>query len=237
MRHATLILVRHGHTAANPGGKEARMSGWTNFPLSELGRRQAEALHRRLAGEPRAAALYTSPLQRAADTARVLEELAGSGAIPCDGLREISCGEVDGLPVTHVQEEYPELWATNLRQEDPDFRWPGGESYRELRERSLAAIQRIAADHPGERVYLVTHSGVLSQVIGSLHGTSPAEWERFRPGNCSLTELRWNCESGELVRFDDREHLAGLVPEEEGGGPTPRPEPPAEIASRRPPAE
>jgi broad specificity phosphatase PhoE len=235
MGKTTLLLVRHGHTAANPGGKEARMSGWTNFPLSDVGRRQAEALHRRLAAEDRAVALYTSPLQRAADTARILEDLAGGGALPCEGLREISCGEVDGVPVDQVQEKYPDLWASNLRQDDPDFRWPGGESYRELRRRSLAAVRSITVAHPGERVYLVTHAGVVSQLIGAIRGTSPAEWERFRPGNCSLTELRWNSRGGELIRFDDREHLAGLVPDEEGG-PTPRPGLPLESASTRPPA-
>lgn len=190
------------------------MSGWTNFPLSDLGRRQAEALSRRLAEEAASiSALYASPLQRASDTARAL---TGLGEIRClEDLREIGCGEVDGWPLSQVRERYPDLWEANLRQDDPDFRWPGGESYRELRDRSLAALDRIAAAHPGERVAVVTHAGVLSQVIGWLHGTSPAEWAKFRPGNCSLTEVEWAGDCGTVRTFDDRSHLAGINPEEE----------------------
>jgi broad specificity phosphatase PhoE len=216
-RPARLILIRHGHTAANSGSAELRMSGWTNFPLSELGRRQAEALSRRLAEGPPVSALYASPLQRASDTARALTGL-GIREIRClEELREIGCGEVDGWPVSLVGERYPDLWEANLRQEDPHFRWPGGESYQELRDRSLAALNRIAAAHPGERVAVVTHAGVICQAIGWLHGISPAEWSRFRPGNCSLTEIEWAADCGTVLVFDDRSHLEAVNPEQERG--------------------
>jgi broad specificity phosphatase PhoE len=215
-RPAWLVLLRHGHTAANSGSAEPRMSGWTNFPLSELGRRQAECLSRRLAEAPPVSALYASPLQRASDTARALTSLGKREIRYLEDLREIGCGEVDGWPVSRVRERYPDLWEVNLRQEDPDFRWPGGESYRELRDRSLAALNRIAAAHPGERVAVVTHAGVLSQAIGWLHGTSPAEWSRFRPGNCSLTEVEWAAGCGTVLVFDDRSHLEEINPDAEG---------------------
>jgi broad specificity phosphatase PhoE len=212
---ARLILIRHGHTAANSGSAEPRMSGWTNFPLSDLGRRQAEALSRRLTEGPPVSALYASPLQRASDTARALTGLRIREIRYLEDLREIGCGEVDGWPVSQVRERYPDLWEANLRQDDPDFRWPGGECYRELRDRSLAALNRIAAAHPGERVAVVTHAGVLSQVIGWLHGTGPAEWSRFRPGNCSLTEVEWAADRGTVLVFDDRSHLEEVNPERE----------------------
>lgn len=214
MPSTRLVLIRHGHTAANSGSAVLRMSGWTNFPLSDLGRRQAEALSRRLAAEaPALSALYASPLQRASDTARAF---TGLGEIRyLEDLREIGCGEVDGWPVSRVQERYPDLWEANRRQDDPDFRWPEGESYRELRDRSLAALGRIAAAHPGQRVAVVTHAGVLCQAIGWLHGTSPAEWSRFRPGNCSFSEVEWAGECGTVLTFDDRSHLEEVNPEEE----------------------
>lgn len=213
-RPARLVFIRHGHTVAN-SGSESRMSGWTNFPLSDLGRRQAEALSRRLAEEPPVSALYASPLQRASDTARALTALKIQDIRYLEDLREIGCGEVDGWPVSRVRERYPDLWEANLQQDDPDFRWPQGESYRELRDRSLAAMDRIAAAHPGERVAVVTHAGVICQVIGWLHGTSPAEWSRFRPGNGSLTEVEWAGDCGTVLTFDDRSHLEKVNPEEE----------------------
>lgn len=225
-----LLLIRHGHTAANSGA-ERLMSGWTDFPLSPLGRRQAEALSRRLAMEPAVSALYTSPLQRATGTARALTGLRPPpGAFhPLDDLREVGCGEVDGWPVSQVMKQYPGLWEANLRQDDPGFRWPGGESYREFRERCLAAVRRIAAAHPGERIAVVTHAGVVCTVIGWLHGTGPAQWEKYRPGNCSLTEVDWLGDRGTVIRFDDRSHLRGVNPEEETAGA------PGLPASTRPP--
>lgn len=192
------------------------MSGWTDFPLSPLGRRQAEALARRLANEPPVSALYTSPLQRALDTARTLTGAGLPDLTSLDDLREQWCGEVDGWPVSEVRKRFPDLWEANFRQADPDFRWPGGESHCELRERCLAAIRRLAAAHPGERVAVVTHAGVICTVIGWLHGTSPAQWEKYRPGNCSLTEIDWTGDCGTMIRFDDRAHLVGVKVEDDG---------------------
>jgi broad specificity phosphatase PhoE len=210
MTSTRLVLIRHGQTASNGGSPGMRMSGWTDLPLTERGWHQAKLLRRRLEAGAPFAAIYTSPLQRARDTALGLYE-AGLGPLRVrEDLREIHCGEVDGRPVDEVQRHFSEYWEANLRQEDEDFRWPGGESYREFRERCLRAIRALAAAHPGERVAVVTHSGLISQVLGALHGLSPARWEPFRPDNTALTELDWSGEHGVLVRFDDRAHLAGL---------------------------
>lgn len=207
---ALLVLVRHGHTAGNDAGRRVRMSGRTDLPLSPLGRRQAEVLSAALRAGPRAAAVHASPLARALDTAR---GLAGPHLGPlrlAPDLQEIDCGEVDGLPVGEVEERYPDLWRANRRQDDPGFRWPGGESYAELRARILAALSRIAGAHAGERVVVVTHAGVIAQALGFLHDVGPERWERFRPGNCSLTEVWWRQGSGRLVRFDERSHLCDV---------------------------
>jgi broad specificity phosphatase PhoE len=202
---ARLILIRHGHTSSNSSGG-LRMSGWTDTSLSDRGWRQVACLARRLPSEP-APVLYSSPLLRALETARPVAEAAGAELRLEPDLREIHCGEVDGWPVEKVRRLYPGLWEANLRQDDEGFRWPGGESYRELRERSLGALRRIAAAHSGERVLVVTHAGVISQIVGCLRGTGAARWECHRPENCSLTEVDWEAESGRLVSFDDRGHL------------------------------
>lgn len=209
-----LILIRHGHTSSNSSGG-VRMSGWTDTPLSGRGRRQVACLARRLSSEP-ASVLYSSPLLRALETARPAAEAAGAELRLEPDLREIHCGEVDGWPVEDVRRKYPQLWEANLRQDDEGFRWPGGESYRELRERSLGALRRIAAAHPGERVLVVTHAGVISQAVGCLRGVGPACWERFRPDNGSLTELDWEGETGRVVSYDDRGHLVEELVEEPG---------------------
>ena len=102
---------------------------------------------------------------------------------------------------------YPALWRPNLRQDDEGFRWPGGESYRELRARSWRALHAVAVAHPGGRVALVTHAGVLSQIFGRLAGLSPARWGAFRTGSSSVSEIEWLHGSVTLIRLDDRRHL------------------------------
>ena len=208
MAHTRLVLIRHAHTESNGSGPGLRMSGWTDLPLTSLGWWQVERLAQRMrSGAEAFAALYASPLQRTRDTARAVVPVS-LGPLQLEPLlREIHCGDFDGLPVEEVRRKAPELWEANLRQDDADFRWPGGESYRELRARSLAALHSLAARHPGQRVAVVTHAGVISQVLGALAGTSPARWEDFRPGNTALTEVAWSEEGGRCLSFDDRSHL------------------------------
>ncbi|HEU4631281.1 MAG TPA: histidine phosphatase family protein [Gemmatimonadaceae bacterium] len=203
-----LILIRHGHTASN-GTDGARMSGRTDVPLSARGRAEIARLCDRLRGTAPFAAIYTSPLQRAHRTALALAG-AGLGRVRiCAALQEIDCGVLDGVPLSDVQQRFPALWAANCRQDDERFRWPGGESYRELRCRSLQAVRAVARAHPGARVALVTHAGVISQIVGAIEGVSPARWECHRPANTALTEIDWGRGEGVVVRFDDRGHLGG----------------------------
>jgi broad specificity phosphatase PhoE len=108
-----------------------------------------------------------------------------------------------------VQRRFPELWRENLRQARENFRWPGGESYREFRDRCVAAVQSIAANHAPGCVAIVTHAGVISQIVGSIYGLSPACWVSFRPGNASISELVWRGDRGVIVSFDCRLHLSG----------------------------
>lgn len=198
----TILLVRHGHTAGNAAGSHVIMSGWTDLALSPEGIRQARRLAAYLAAGPALTVVYTSPLQRARETA---DEIARACAVPYildGGLREINCGAADGMTIAAVQQHYPNEWARNLAQEDPDFRWPGGESYRELRARCWTALETIALRHPGARVAAVTHAGVISQVLGHISGENPARWEVMRPHNASLTELAWQDDGPRLVCFD-----------------------------------
>ncbi len=207
MQPTTLDLIRHGHVADNDAGEHARLCGWTDPPLSPLGRWQADALRAQLRREPAAAAVYASPLRRARNTAQAVADALGLPLRLRRSLREIGCGAVDGWPLSLVKRRYPTLWATNLAQRDPAFRWPGGESCRTFRARAVRVVERIAAAHPGERVLVVTHTGVITQLLGALAGTSAARWDAFRVGNASITELRWPQGPGTLLRVDDRRHL------------------------------
>jgi alpha-ribazole phosphatase/probable phosphoglycerate mutase len=199
-----LLLIRHAHTSSN-GGSTALLSGRTDLPLSARGWGEVTLLARRVRGT-HFNAIYSSPLRRARDTASAFEAL---GPVQlCPELQEIDCGVLDGLPLADVKRRFPRYWAANLRQDDERFRWPGGESYREFRARSIGVIRRLAQAHSGQTIAVVTHAGVISQIIGALEGLSPAAWEQFRPGNTGISRVTWHCGSATVLAFDDRTHLS-----------------------------
>lgn len=201
MPPATLVLVRHAHAGEPDTGSPERLSGWYDLPLSPVGRRQLEPLQRKLAALPAPAALYSSPLRRALATAAAVAWTTGLPVRLLGALREISCGRLEGIPLEQLRAQHRALWERHVARHDPEFRWPGGESYRELRRRAWRAVARIVSAHPGQRVVVVTHAGVITQLVGALAGVSAASWERFRVGNASITELEIG-ESARLTRFD-----------------------------------
>lgn len=196
MLATSLLLVRHGRTLDS-----TRLAGWYDPPLSADGVQQAHQLASQMR-EYAVAALYTSTLARARQTARPLALSLGLYPRNEPDLREISCGELDGVPLAEVQQRFPELWQRNLAQSDEDFQWPGGETYRGFRRRVLRTIRRLAGTHRGQTIILVTHAGFISQIIGWLHNTSAARWELWRPHNGSVSEVCWHPHGGALVRFD-----------------------------------
>ena len=206
-----LLLVRHGHVRDNDYSSGARLCGWCDPPLSELGQRQGQFLQERFSGETLLAGLYTSPLCRAAQTAQLISEIIGLTPQVVEDLREINCGTLDGLPLEEVKLRYPNLWLQHLAQTDDEFCWPGGETYRSFRARVTETIDDIAAAHPGERVILVTHSGVITQIMGELEGMPPERWESHRAGNASITAFQWQRASRRLLWFDDRSHLRASI--------------------------
>ena len=114
---------------------------------------------------------------------------------------------MEGLPLDRVEADFGDFWQRNLLQADDGFRWPGGETYRRFRSRVLRAIGAIARRHRGERVLIVTHAGVVNQILGTIAGQSAARWENFRPKNASLTTVWWDNGAGEVESFNDCEHL------------------------------
>lgn len=161
-----LLLIRHAHTSSN-GGSTALLSGRTDLPLSPIGWHEVTLLARRVRGI-HVDAIYSSPLRRARDTASAFDPEAPVPVQLCPELQEIDCGLLDGLPLTEVKRRFPRYWAANLRQDDGRFRWPGGETYREFRARSLSVIRRLAQAHRGQTIAVVTHAGVISQIIGAI---------------------------------------------------------------------
>lgn len=202
----TLQLVRHAQSECSQNGS-ALLCGSHDVPLSMTGQEQVERLRERLTKETAASALYSSPLRRALDTASAAPAALQQRCRLLHSIREIHCGSIEGWPLTSVQTKYFGYWQRNLMQTDDDFRWPGGESYSCFRRRVLRAVQTIARRHLNEEVIVVTHAGVINQLLGWMEGQNAARWENFRPSCASITRVTWNGSSWLLESFDDHSHL------------------------------
>jgi broad specificity phosphatase PhoE len=169
----TLLFVRHGETDWNA---ERRWQGHADVPLNERGREQAYALAESLA-EARIHAVYASDLKRARETAEAVGARLGIEVAVDPDLREIEVGSREGLTNDEVGDR---LW--------------DGELHEAHAARILAAVERIAERHPGERVLVVTHGGSMRRVHEHL-GLESGPFE-----NCAV----WACahEDGVLRSID-----------------------------------
>jgi broad specificity phosphatase PhoE len=140
---------------------EGRWQGLAELPLNDLGREQAAALASRLEHVP-LAAVYASDLRRARETALAVAERKGLPVRALRELREIDVGSWTGLARAEVQERFPEAYAQVRARTGRG--WEGGETYAEMARRILAALRRIAGEHPEETVLVVTHSEPIRAV-------------------------------------------------------------------------
>ena len=191
---AEILLARHGETDWN---RESRFQGHADPPLNELGREQAAELAAALAVEE-IAAVYSSPLQRALETAQAVAEPHRLSALPVDGLREVDVGSWQALTRDEVEQRFPEHFRRWL---DYGRGWDDGESYEQMSERALAALEALAARHEGERIVAVTHGGPIRAALARAEGISHSEARRRGPvlGNCFVARF--------AVRDDDFRRL------------------------------
>jgi broad specificity phosphatase PhoE len=180
----TILLARHGETDWN---RKGRFQGYADPPLNRTGRAQAVDLSVALMAE-QLAAVYSSPLRRALETAEVLAASHGLEPVPVDDLREVDVGSWSGLTRAEVEERFPAQFARWL---DYGQGWEDGETYEEMGRRAVDALLGLAAAHDGERVLAVTHGGPIRAAFAFADGTTHAEARRLGPriGNTFVAEL------------------------------------------------
>ncbi len=178
----TLYLVRHAVTAANLAG---RRLGTLDEPLGPDGRRQARDLGRRLR-HLRVDALWSSPLARALETARILAPTLGCEVRVEPDLREMALGPWEGLDDEQIAEQYP-LEHARWQSDPAGLDMPGHEGLAATQRRVVRALDRVMEE--ANRVLCVTHLAAIRLAWAHYEGRDLNSYASITPDHCSLMVL------------------------------------------------
>ena len=204
-----LVLVRHAQQALSDRFLRQPVGELHDPPLSEAGVRQAKAVAAALGSEP-VVAVYSSHSQRARETAGVIAADQNVDATVVEGIEEF--GFFRDLPADSRAldalgqlrfDGFQRRWA-RTRSWDA---WPGSEPAAEFKARVLESIEGIVARHPGERVAVVTHGGVINAYVGDILGATDDMF--FIPAHASITRVRARHDRRVLATLNELQHLTG----------------------------
>lgn len=211
-------LVRHGETNWNV---VKRIQGHLDVPLNAAGCAQAQATAAGLA-DHRFAAIYSSDLTRAVQTAQAAAQKLGQAVQLEPGLRERHYGRLQGLTGAEIAERYPEDHARYLAR-DEHCAFGEGESLSALAQRIAVTLERLAVRHLGQSVLCVAHGGVLDVIYRRATGRPLSAPRDFVVPNCALNWLTIELGRGSsaivadwrIEAWADRRHLVATLDESE----------------------
>lgn len=203
MQATQIIAVRHGETAWNV---ETRIQGQLDIPLNETGRWQAQRVARALAAREPNAALYSSDLLRAWDTAISIADATGLQLQTNEGLRERGFGTFQGKTYAEIETTWPQE-TLRWRKREPEWSPPKGESLLQFRQRVLDTAHALAARHMGEQIVMVAHGGVMDILYRAATGLDLQAPRTWALGNAAINRLLWTPDGFTLVGWADTSHL------------------------------
>ena len=205
----TVILVRHGECEGN---REGLFRGRTDFPLNETGREQAVALAEAL--RPLAPSIvYSSPLARAKETARVISERCGASLSLRQGFINIALGRWENRKKADIQQEYPEEWRLWLSHPER-LRMAGGESLGDVRRRAFANLDALVKEHAGEVFAIVSHRAVLKPLLAEVLDIGDPYFWKVHLDTASFSILRHEKDRGYcLTSLNQTYHLGRFISE------------------------
>jgi probable phosphoglycerate mutase len=206
-----VVAVRHGETAWNA---QTRIQGHLDIALNERGQWQAQRVARALRDEP-VAAIYTSDLARARDTAAPLAALTGLPLQADIGLRERAFGHFEGKTYAQIETDHPEE-ARRWRERDVHFTPGGGESLTVFYERTVATLKRLAAAHPGEQIAVFAHGGVMDMLYRAAANIPLAAPRTWQLANTAINRALYTGRGFSLVGWGDVQHLDAAALDERG---------------------
>ncbi|MCX6045043.1 MAG: histidine phosphatase family protein [Chloroflexi bacterium] len=200
----TLILVRHGETEANV---RQVWQGSLDAPLTARGQEQVQATAQYMAeldAQYPIDAFYVSPLARAQSTASAIAQNIHLNPTIEHDLREFDLGDWEGRSFLDLKEK-ENLW--ERWRVEPSFTPPNGESPYSFNRRAVAIFEHLAILHPEKTVLVVTHGGLICNLLATWFGTGPGDWMRWEPHNCAISIVQVEAGQRQAVVVNSIVHL------------------------------
>jgi len=178
-----VLLVRHGTTPTTGKVLPGRARG---LHLAASGKAQAQRVAERIAELGSIAAIYSSPLERARETAAPIARITRKAVRVERGLIECDFGAWTGQSLRRLMKK-PE-WST-VQRAPSMFRFPQGESFVEMQNRMVGAVDRIRRRHPGKTVVCVSHADTIKATVAHATGTPLDLFQRIVISTCSVTAI------------------------------------------------
>lgn len=203
----TLLLIRHGESEAN---RQRVFAGQYDPELTDKGLQQAELTARFIARKYSVDKIYSSNLKRAYKTAQCLGQLLGLDVTKEPGMQEINAGQWEGVPFSDLPVLFPDEYAV-WNDHIGSSACPGGESVRQLGDRVMATLEKIARANDGKTVAIGTHATPVrvAQTLTQTGGLDEMEnipWVT----NASVTELCYDNGKWSVNAVSQDAHLAAL---------------------------
>jgi broad specificity phosphatase PhoE len=197
----TFYFIRHGESEGNAAG---RFTGQTDSPLTERGRRQAQAIADELASV-KFDRIVSSDLSRTRDTAEAIANRQGLRVEVFPELREIDVGDRTGKP-------FDEARGLPNWSDDGFVAWPGGETLDKVVTRVLGAIERLTRESPGKTILVVGHGGVNRILLSHFLGILP-KLDRTPAPNTNISVVHTDGKTHTVERLFAADHVTGAEPQ------------------------
>jgi len=200
-----VILIRHGDTEWN---EKKIFRGRIDIGLSSKGKAQAKVIGKVLS-KIQVDAVYSSPLSRAYETARIIASFQDVQVNTLDGLTDICFGQWEGLSWREVKDRYPFIFAKWLK--DPHkIKIPDAEDLSDVRKRAVSVLHKIADIHINQKVVIVSHGAVNKLLLCEVLDLPDSHFWRIKQDNGAINIFKYTTYGCKLFLLNDTCHLKSL---------------------------
>jgi uncharacterized phosphatase len=190
MAITSICFIRHGQTDWN---KQGRLQGKTDIPLNDTGRKQAEACGKFLNATDYDV-LICSPLQRAKETAQIINQHLNLPLIKMADFKERSFGDAEGMTTEERQKAYP------------SGSFPNQEKREEFNQRVMAGLEKINKKFPNKRILLVAHGAVINAILAEISNGEIGSGKTTLMNGC-ISNIRFKEKTWEIQNYNQVRHL------------------------------